>query len=345
MNAPRPQTEISLSAEHAFICDVLTAESGAIDSVITQIRSDASTCTSWTDAIDILEQCKGHAVFSGMGKSGLIGAKISSTFSSIGQPSHVVHPAEAVHGDLGSIRRDDVVILMSYSGTTSEVLNLAAILRTDGIPCIGISKSDDSPLAKLCAVHLAIGSLSEACPLNLAPTASTTATLAIGDALGLALSRRRNFTADDFHKHHPGGMLGIGLRTITEIIRCKVGENLPVILEDTLVGEALLMARPQEGTRRAGAILLVQDNGKLTGIFTDGDLRRLVIDDADPMQRRIGDVATKNPRRLVSSSLVRDAQQLVTEYRVDEIPIVDDDNYPIGLIDVQDLIAMKVVAE
>jgi arabinose-5-phosphate isomerase len=256
-----------------------------------------------------------------------------------------VHPAEAVHGDLGSIRRDDVVILMSYSGTTSEVLNLAAILRTDGIPCIGISKSDDSPLAKLCAVHLAIGSLSEACPLNLAPTASTTATLAIGDALGLALSRRRNFTADEFHKHHPGGMLGIGLRTITEIIRCKVGDNLPVILEDTLVGEALQMARPQEGTRRAGAILLVDDNGKLTGIFTDGDLRRLVIDDADPMQRLIGDVATKNPRRLLASSLVRDAQQLVTEYRVDEIPIVDDANYPIGLIDVQDLIAMKVVTE
>ncbi len=345
MNAPRPQTELSLSAEHAFICDVLTAESGAIDSVISQVRSDASTCTSWTDAIDILEKCKGHAVFSGMGKSGLIGAKLSSTFSSIGQPSHVVHPAEAVHGDLGSIRRDDVVILMSYSGTTSEVLNLAAILRTDGIPCIGISKSDDSPLAKLCTVHLAIGSLSEACPLNLAPTASTTATLAIGDALGLALSRRRNFTADEFHKHHPGGMLGIGLRTITEIIRCKVGENLPVILEDTLVGEALQTARPQEGARRAGAILLVDENGKLTGIFTDGDLRRLVIDDTDPMQRLIGDVATKNPRRLLASSLVRDAQQLVTEYRVDEIPIVDDSNYPIGLIDVQDLIAMKVVTE
>jgi arabinose-5-phosphate isomerase len=345
MNAPRPQTETELSSEHAFICDALIAETNAIETVIQRIKSNIAYASAWTDAIDILEKCEGHVIFSGMGKSGLIGAKISSTFSSIGQPSHVVHPAEAVHGDLGSIRREDVVILMSYSGTTEEVLNLAAILRTDGIPSIGISKSDDSPLAKLCTAHLETGSLSEACPLNLAPTASTTATLAIGDALGLALSRRRNFTADEFHKHHPGGMLGIGLRTITEIIRFKVGDNLPVIDENTLVGEALAMARPTKGVRRAGAILLVNQDGNLTGIFTDGDLRRLVIDDSQPMQRRIGDVATKNPRRLPANALVRDAQQLVAEYRVDEIPVVDDDNLPIGLIDVQDLIAMKVVTE
>ncbi len=345
MNAPRPQTKQGLSSEHAFICDVLIAEINAIKSVIQRIESDPKHTASWSDSIDLLENCTGHTVFSGMGKSGLIGAKISSTFSSIGQPSHVVHPAEAVHGDLGSIRRDDIVILMSYSGTTEEILNLAAILRTDGIPCIGISKTDDTPLAKLCTVHLAIGSLSEACPLNLAPTASTTATLAIGDALGLALSRRRNFTSDEFHKHHPGGMLGIGLRTITEIIRFKVGDNLPIISDTALVGDALALARPATGARRAGAILLVDTNNKLTGIFTDGDLRRLVIDDEQPMTRRISEVATNNPQRLSSSSLVRDAQQIVTEFRVDEIPIVDENNVPIGLIDVQDLIAMKVVSE
>ena len=234
---------------------------------------------------------------------------------------------------------------MSYSGTTEEVVNLAAILRTDGIPCIGISKEDDTPLAKLCDVHLSIGSLSEACPLNLAPTASTTATLAIGDALGLALSRRRNFTADDFHKHHPGGMLGIGLRSITEIVRYKIGLNLTAVNENSTVCAALELARPEEGQRRAGALLLINDDGKLTGIFTDGDLRRLVIDDNAPMDRRIGDVASPNPRRLHVTALVRDAQQLVTEYRVDEIPLVDEENRPIGLIDVQDLIAMKVVSE
>ncbi len=345
MCAPRTQSNPKLSAEHAFICDVLVAEINAIGSVNERICADSSHASSWTKAIDILEKCQGHVIFSGMGKSGLIGAKLSATFSSIRQPSHVVHPAEAVHGDLGSIRRGDVVVLMSYSGTTEEVVNLAAILRTDGIPCIGISKEDNSTLAKLCTAHIAIGSLSEACPLNLAPTASTTATLAIGDALGLAVSRRRNFSADEFHKHHPGGMLGIGLRTITEIIRLKVGDNLPVIHDNTTVGEALQEARPNEGNRRAGAILLVNAEGKLTGIFTDGDLRRLVIDESKPMERVIGEVATSNPRRLLASALVRDAQQLVAEFRVDEIPVVDDNNTPIGLIDVQDLIAMKVVTE
>jgi len=345
MNTAQSQLKIELSEEHQFISQVLLAEIKAIETVSYRLESSKPQAQLWTKAIDLLESCKGHAVFCGMGKSGLIGAKLSATFSSIGQPSHVVHPAEAVHGDLGSIRRDDVVILMSYSGTTEEVVNLAAILRTDGIPCIGISKEDDTPLAKICDVHISIGSLSEACPLNLAPTASTTAALAIGDALGLALSRRRNFTADDFHKHHPGGMLGIGLRTITEIVRFKVGENLVALNNCISVGEALHAAKPKAGKRRAGAILLVDNDGTLTGIFTDGDLRRLVIADPNPMDRQIGEVATSNPRRLPASALVRDAQQLVTEHRVDEIPIVDVQNKPIGLIDVQDLIAMKVVSE
>lgn len=345
MNAQQSQQESSKTAESTFISEVLRAESDAINRVAHEIKENPAVCSQWSNAIDLLEACSGHVVFSGMGKSGLVGAKLSATFSSIGQPSHVVHPAEAVHGDLGSIRRDDVVILMSYSGTTEEVLNLAAILRTDNIPRIGISESDESPLAKLCSAHLSTGPITEACPLNLAPTASTTATLAIGDALGLAVSRRRNFTADDFHKHHPGGMLGAGLRSITEVIRFRVGDNMPTVHRSSSVGDALLAARPDSDKRRAGAILLVDDDDKLVGIFTDGDLRRLVIVDAEPMQRIIGEVATTNPRRLATTALVRDAKQLVAEHRVDEIPIVDEDNHPIGLIDVQDLIAMKVVTE
>ena len=345
MNMPRPQQKSAPSTECAFICDVLQAESDAITRIVNEISSNPTTLANWSKAIDILEACEGHVIFSGMGKSGLVGAKLSATFSSIGQPSHVVHPAEAVHGDLGSIKSNDVVILMSYSGTTEEVLNLAAILRTDNVPRISISCSNDSPLAKLSDVHLATGEITEACPLNLAPTASTTATLAIGDALGLAVSRRRNFSADDFHKHHPGGMLGAGLRSITEILRFKVGDNLTTVPATTLVGKALLTARPTENKRRAGAILLVDEQNKLVGIFTDGDLRRLVIDNPEPMECIIGEVATKNPRRLPINALVRDAKQLVTEHRVDEIPVVDDQNNPIGLIDVQDLIAMKVVTE
>lgn len=345
MNKERPQSEPVQATEYTFICEVLQAESDAINRISHQIESNHAIQEQWSKAIDILEACTGHVVFSGMGKSGLVGAKLSATFSSIGQPSHVVHPAEALHGDIGSIKKNDVVILMSYSGTTEEVVNLAAILRTDNVPRIGISSSGDSPLAKLCDVHLSTGAITEACPLNLAPTASTTATLAVGDALGLAVSRRRNFSADDFHKHHPGGMLGTGLRGIMEILRFKVGDNLPTVHESTSVGDALLAARPAPNKRRAGAILLIDDNNKLVGIFTDGDLRRLVIDDKQPMIREIGKVATSNPRRLLTSALVRDAKQLFTEHRVDEIPVVDEENHPVGLIDVQDLIALKVVAE
>lgn len=345
MSTNSKQAIEQLSEEHSFISEALRAESNAIEAVIASIESSELVAQSWTDALDLLEACKGHVVFSGMGKSGLIGAKLSATFSSIGQPSHVVHPSEAVHGDLGSIRRDDIVVLMSFSGTTEEVVNLAAILKTDDIPTIGISKDAGTPLAKLCTAHISIGSLAEACPLNLAPTASTTATLAIGDALGLALSRRKNFTADDFHKHHPGGMLGIGLRSVTEITRFKVGENLPTVHHETEVSEALNQAKATEGNRRAGAILLVDDDGKLSGIFTDGDLRRLLLEHDAPLREQIGSVATLNPMRLNTSSLVRDAKQMFTEHRIDEIPIVDDDNYPVALIDVQDLIALKVVQE
>ena len=345
MNASSQHTKTGLNAEHSFICEALQAEADAISAAIHLIKNDAQQSAAWISALDILEKCDGHVVFCGMGKSGLIGAKLSATFSSIGQPSHVIHPSDAVHGDLGSIRREDVVICMSYSGTTEEVINLAAILKTDEIPTIGVSQDNSTPLAKLCTVHLSVGSLAEACPLNLAPTASTTATLAIGDALGLALSRRKNFTADDFHKHHPGGMLGIGLRSITEITRFRVGKDLQVINENTTLEESLSMAQPEKGKRRAGAILLTDSDGKLTGIFTDGDLRRLIIADQNPLMKKIGDVATKNPRRLKSSDLVRDAKQLITEHRVDEIPIVDEDNRPIGLVDIQDLIALKVVTE
>jgi len=345
MSTNSKQLTEQLSEEHSFICEVLKSESNAIEAVVSTLSSSETAAQAWTASLDLLESCSGHVVFSGMGKSGLIGGKLSATFSSIGQPSHVVHPSEAVHGDLGSIRRDDIVILMSYSGTTEEVVNLAAILKTDDIPTIGISKDDETALAKLCTTHLAIGSLAEACPLNLAPTATTTATLAIGDALGLALSRRKNFTADDFHKHHPGGMLGIGLRSVTEITRFKVGDNLPTVNQHATIGDALSQAKASVGNRRAGAILLVDEDGRLCGIFTDGDLRRLLLEHESPMDETIGSVATLNPMRLNTSSLVRDAKQMFTEYRIDEIPIVDDDNFPVALIDVQDLIALKVVQE
>lgn len=327
--------------EAQFIADCLGAEAQAVARLADRVRAGGDYAT-WRDAIDVLERCDGHVVVAGMGKSGLVGAKISATFSSLGQPSHVLHPAEAIHGDLGSVRRHDVALLLSYSGNTEEVVNLAAILRADGIPRVGISSSHGNSLAGVCDVHIALGDIAEACPLNLAPTASTTAMLAVGDALALALSRRRNFKEDDFHKHHPGGMLGVGLRKITEALRFRVGENLPVVSETTTVRDA---CEATGGNRRAGAILVVDSQQRLAGIFTDGDLRRLMLKDAGGLDRAIHDVMTPRPQHLTVDDLVRDAVRLVRERRLDEIPVLDHEGRPVGLVDVQDLIAMKVVSE
>lgn len=326
--------------EAAFIAEVLRAEADALQRIADRVADD--DLPHWTAAVDLIESCRGHVVVAGMGKSGLVGAKISATFSSVGVPSNVLHPAEAMHGDLGRVRRGDVVVLLSYSGRTEEVCNLAAILRADGLPRLGVSSRHDSQLAELCDVHLATGDITEACPLNLAPTASTTAMLALGDALALAVSRRRDFSEDDFHKHHPGGMLGVGLRQITEILRFKVGDNLPVVPDSVTVGEAL---EQTAGDRRAGAIVLVDDAGRLSGIFTDADFRRLMRRDAGGMGRAIREVMTTHPKHLTVDNLVRDAVQLAREKRLDEIPVLDHDGRPVGLVDVQDLIAMKVVSE
>ena len=334
---------ISASAQEAvFIADCLRAEADAIVRISQRLAEGEAA--QWRAAIDMLEQCDGHVVVAGIGKSGQIGAKISATFSSLGQPSHVLHPAEALHGDLGKVRPNDVVLLLSYSGQTEEVVNLAAILKSDRVKRIGISRDAKTDLASLSDVHLSVGDVTEACPLNLAPTASTTAMLAMGDALALALSRRRNFGEDDFHRHHPGGMLGVGLRKITEALRFRVGENLPVVQAHLTVRQACEQTRDD---RRAGAILVVDRHPphRLAGIFTDGDLRRLMMQDPGGMERVIGDVMTPRPQHLNVNDLVRDAVRLVRERRLDEIPVLDDEGKPVGLVDVQDLIAMKVVSE
>jgi arabinose-5-phosphate isomerase len=325
--------------EASFLSDAMLAEADAIRRVAA--RAAGEDAGRWADAVALLDGCTGHVIVSGMGKSGLIGAKIAATMSSLGLPAHFMHPSEAVHGDLGRLRAGDVAILMSYSGGTEEIVNLAAILRTDGIRRVGISCNHQSHLARLCDVHLAIGDVVEACPLNLAPTASTTAMLAMGDALALAVSRRRNFAADDFHRRHPGGALGAGLKSVTEVLRFRVGETLATVAEDCTVADAL---RSTGGGRRAGALVVVDAAGRLSGIFTDGDLRRRVNElGAGLLSKRVAEVMTARPSALSSEALVRDAVQLVRERRLDEIPVVDGDGRPLGLIDVQDLVSMKVI--
>lgn len=333
----REQTDFD--AERAFVESVLRHEADAVAGLAAMIDS------SFHDAVGLIEKCAesgGTVLVSGLGKSGLVGAKISATFASLGIPSHAVHPSEAAHGDLGRFRASDTVICLSNSGETDEVVNLAAILHQDGLPIISITCATGSSLEKLASVSLRLGVDGEAGgPDMIAPTSSTTAMLALGDALALAVARRRQFSEQDFAKRHPGGALGGMLRSVTDVLRFRVGDNLVVVPESQAVGDALSEAE-QRG-RRPGALMIVNHSGALTGIFTDGDLRRLILRDAGELSRPISEVMTHDPRSLPSSALVRDAVRMVRENRQDEIPVVDARGRPIGLLDVQDLVAMKLI--
>ncbi len=316
--------------------DVLRAEADALAGVSAHLGD------AFDRAVELVAGCTGSVIVTGIGKSGLIGAKISATLSSMGTPSHFLHSTEAAHGDLGRIRPTDVVLLLSYGGATDEVISLAAILRQDKVPTIAITKGDDTRLAKLADAPLSVGDVAEACPHNLAPTSSSTAMLAMGDALAMAVADARSFTADDFRRSHPGGSLGRKMLPLTEVMRFKAGENLPLVPASGTVREAL--ARAEAEGRRAGAILLVNDAGALAGIMTDADVRRrLVSQGAGVLDQPVGSVMTRDPKRLLATDLVRDAVQLVREIRLDEIPVVDDGGKPVGLIDVQDLISLRVV--
>jgi arabinose-5-phosphate isomerase len=244
------------------------------------------------------------------------------------------------------------VIAISFSGETDEVVNLAAILRQDGVPIISITggnrrvgeENDKSTLERLATIALCLGVTEEAGEGFVAPTTSTTATLALGDALALAAARRRNFTSEDFAKRHPGGSLGELLRPVTDILRFVAGKNLPLVAQTKSVADALREA--SAAGRRPGAMLLVDEKtGSLTGIFTDGDLRRLVLRNAGELSRPIADVMTKNPRTLPATALVRDAVRVVREFRADEIPVVDEHGKPVGILDVQDLVAMRLIKD
>jgi arabinose-5-phosphate isomerase len=346
----------ALAEERAFAQQVLWAEARAVEASSTRLGPEFHL------AVDLLERCAesgGTVLVTGLGKSGLIGAKISATMASLGIPSHAVHPSEAAHGDLGRFRPTDTVIALSYSGETDEVVNLAAVLKQDGIPIVAITRGrhegteakkhegEDgrSSLERLATVTLPICIDGEAGGFEFAaPTCSTTATLALGDALALAVARRRNFSDQDFAKRHPGGALGGLLKPVTEVLRFTVGKNLPLIADTLSVREAL--HRAAAAGRRPGAILLTDAaSGKLTGIFTDGDLRRLILRDAAELDLAISKVMTRTPKSLPDSALVRDAVRMFRECRQDEIPVVDGEGRPVGILDVQDLIAMRLVRD
>jgi arabinose-5-phosphate isomerase len=327
-----------------FARGVLRAEADAVSRIRIEPAFHRAVDLILERTGDAKPQAAGAVVVTGLGKSHFIAQKISATFASTGTPSHFLYPTEAMHGDLGRVRAGDVVLALSYSGNTDEIVALTTLLRQDGVPVIALTGNTASDLGRLATVTLCIGDVTEACPLNLAPTASTTAMLALGDALALCVSRRRNFGVEDFKKVHPGGGLGAQLRPVVEVMRFRAGQNLPLIPATLTVGEAYASAKTQAaGGRLPGALVIVDERGALAGIFTDGDLRRSLEKHATPLQAGISEVMTKNPKRLPHTALVRDAVQVIRELRIDEVPVVDDAGRPLGLIDVQDLVALKVI--
>ena len=291
----------------------------------------------------MLYACKGNVVASGIGKAGIIAQKISATLASTGTGSHFLHAAEAVHGDLGRVRKDDVVLVLSYGGETAEVTRLLGQLEKMKVPVIAMTGNRESTLARQAKVLLWMGRIDEACPMGLAPSATTTAMLALGDALALAVLKMRQeagqFTREEFALYHPGGSLGRHLLMVETVMR--KGEDLPAVRDRLTLREALAQLRKMR--RRSGAIVVTDARGRLAGVFTDADLRRLLeAGREDALDRPIGDVMTRQPKFVRAGASAAEAIVLVNRYFIEEIPVVDDADRVVGLVDVQDLFAEGV---
>ncbi|MCC7011735.1 MAG: KpsF/GutQ family sugar-phosphate isomerase [Planctomycetes bacterium] len=293
----------------------------------------------FVQAIELLVTCKGKIVCTGMGKAGLIAQKVSATFASTGSDSIFLHPAEALHGDLGRIRSGDVLLALSNSGETAEVKVVVPVARKIGARVIAMTGAPQSGLAQLADIVLDIGRVDEACPLGLAPTASTSAMLALGDALAMVLSHERKFSREEYALYHPAGSLGRKLLRVGEVMRRNA--ELPLVPSGAPLSSALRAMGHTPG--KPGAALIVSPTGALAGIFTDGDLRRLV-DERGGVRREeaIDAYMTRNPKFVRPDQLLEEAERILREYRVDQIPVLDDAGKPVGLLDVQDILDTRL---
>lgn len=312
--------------------EVIEVEAKAIKAMSKNIN------TQFSKAVDLLAQCKGRVVITGMGKTGIVGRKIAATFSSTGTPSLFLHSAEAVHGDLGQITKEDVLILISNSGQTEETTRLIPFLKRIKAKTIAMTGNKKSELARHSDFVLDVGVEKEGCPLGLAPMASTTAALVMGDALAACLIVKKKFKKEDFAVFHPGGALGKQLLlTVDDVMR--KGSDFPKVKERVTVKDVLLAI-----TRaRCGSACVVNAKGKLVGIFTDGDLRRHVNDGENPLDYKVKTMMTKNPTVITKDKLAVDALNILKAKQIDELPVVDQTHKPIGLVDVQDLLKAGLV--
>ncbi len=285
-------------------------------------------------AISLMHKCSGRVVVTGMGKPGIIGRKISATLASTGTPSIFLHPAEAVHGDLGMVMAQDVLLAISNSGETEEMTRLIPLIKKIGAPIVALAGNKKSTLVKHSNVFLDVSVKKEACTLNLAPTASTTAMLAMGDALAVALLEVRGFKEKDFAFYHPGGKLGKKFILVKEVMR--TANKNPLVKESETVQKVLLKITKA----RAGCATVIDKNGKLKGIFTDGDLRRSLSKDGSALTQPVSKLMTKKPKVIKEDSLANEALQIIKKYGIDEIVVVNNKNKPIGIVDEKDLLGL-----
>jgi len=315
--------------------EVIEAEADAIRS-ITPIVDE-----SFLWACEMIYNCSGSAIVSGIGKAGIIAQKISATLASTGTPSHFLHPAEAVHGDLGRLRKNDIVIVLSYGGETNEVTRLINLVKQQQIKLIAITGEGDSTLCEHSDVALCMGLMSEACPLGVAPSVSTACMLAVGDALAFTVMKARKFSVEDYVRFHPGGSLGTKLMTVEQSMMFRPGEKLPV----AEVTDSIKQLLEKTGDiKRHGAVMVVGRDGKLAGIITDADLRRLLAKHgSEAFELEAGNVMTPDCKKIRANALAAEATAIFHKYRIDELPVVDTYDRPVGLIDVQDIVTIKVV--
>jgi arabinose-5-phosphate isomerase len=287
-------------------------------------------------AVRICLNCRGRIVVTGMGKSGHIGGKIAATLASTGTPAFFVHPGEASHGDVGMITRDDVVLALSNSGETAEILTILPVIKRLGVPLIAFTGNADSVLARIATVHLDIGVPAEACPLNLAPTASTTAALAVGDALAVVLLKARGFTEEDFARSHPAGALGRRLLYVRDVMRS--GADIPTVHADATLAQGLM----EVTSKRLGMTAIVDEAMHVLGVFTDGDLRRALDASVDLRTTRMDQVMSRNPKSVRPATLAAEAVHLMETHSITSLVVLDDDAKVVGALNVHDLLRAGV---
>ncbi len=328
------QTQNSTDLENSTSADIQSAKN-TINKEIENLRIlEAELDETLTKALDIMQNATGRIIFTGMGKSGIIAKKIVASLASTGSPSFFVHPAEASHGDLGMLSEDDVVVAISNSGESKELADILNYCKRFGIKLIAITKNPESTLGNLADIVLKLPNGEEACPLGLAPTSSTTATLVLGDILTVALMERKQFTKMDFNQRHPGGKLGSVLLKVSDLMH--TGEELPILAETASIQEALI----EMTSKRLGCVGFIDNSGDLVGILTDGDLRRMLT--SNMLDKGVQSLMTKNPKTITKSALATEAIKIMNEKKITNLFVLDDMK-PIGVIHIHDCLNNKVV--